>query len=42
MVQFSSCTWPHPGTKRVIQIVTEGRMSDKPELRGLKDIVTVK
>lgn len=42
MTQFSSTSWPHPGTKRVIQIATEGRTSGKPELRGLKDIVTVK
>lgn len=36
--QFSSTTWPHPGTKRVIQIATDGRVSGKPEMRGVKDI----
>lgn len=36
--QFGSGFWPHPGEKRVIQIITENPVTKQPELRGVRDV----
>ncbi|MBN8456330.1 MAG: hypothetical protein J0M04_00595 [Verrucomicrobia bacterium] len=35
---FSSGAWPHPGPKRVLQILTEDPASKQTEVRGIRDV----
>lgn len=37
-VQFSSAIWPHPGTKRVLQVACEDARTGKADLRDIKDV----
>lgn len=39
-VEFSSGAWPHPGDKRVLQILTENPTTQQIEIRGVRDVVT--
>lgn len=35
---FSSGAWPHPGDKRVLQILTENPTTKRLEIRGVRDV----
>jgi hypothetical protein len=36
--QVNAAVWPHPGTKRVIQIISFNAVTNQVELRGVRDI----
>ena len=37
---ISSGSWPNPGTRRVLQFITENPVTRQIELRGIRDVVT--
>jgi len=37
-VDFSSGAWPHPGDKRVLQILTDNPATKQVEIRGVRDV----
>ncbi len=36
---ISSGSWPNPGTRRVLQVVSENPATRQPELKGIRDVV---
>jgi hypothetical protein len=36
---FSSTRWPHPGDKRVLQVIVENPTTKMLEMRGIRDVV---
>lgn len=36
--QFTSGAWPHPGDKRVLQILTDNPATSQIEIRGVRDV----
>ena len=36
---MSSGSWPNPGTRRVLEIVTENLVTKQAELKGIRDVV---